>query len=205
MFARLLQAVAAAAVLAVPSAALADPPEASSPDTAAASHDEPRLHLDVAPALAMPTGPLANLTGPAIGGLLGGSYPLSDNWEFVGHAGYLGGSDATTQAATISITSSVSYAPTLAGARYYFSGPSLFRFYAMGEAGLVFVSSSASVSGDGLSSSSSGSATNAGGALSLGMLADILDVRVGLFSADASHMGTSTSALLAIGFRFASF
>jgi hypothetical protein len=157
--------------------------------------------VDAEPGVALPLGDLALATGPALGGFVGGSYALDDRWEVVGRAGYLWGASTKMQVAGVSIGSSLSYAPVLAGARYYLLDPGAVRLYLAAEAGAVLVVASENgTGGDG-----SGSSLYLGGAASVGMQVDLLDLRAGLLTADLGHAGTSTSALMTLGFRFAAF
>ncbi|HTR96873.1 MAG TPA: hypothetical protein VMH61_03140 [Candidatus Acidoferrales bacterium] len=59
--------------------------------------------------------------------------------------------------------------------------------------------------GGGSGGDSSDSSLHFGGAASVGMQVDLLDLRAGLLTADLGHAGTSTSALITLGFRFAAF
>lgn len=208
MIARIAAATAFAIAMLAGSTASAKADEApgapaTSPDKAAASDQAPRVHIDAEPAVAVPIGNLASVTGPALGGLVGGGYTLGDRWELVGHAGYLAGASTSAQVAGITVSSSVSYAPLLGGVRYYLLDPGAIRPYAMAEAGVILVSSAASAGGGGSSASSSDSSVYFGGAASLGLQLDVIDLRAGLFTADLGHAGTSTSGLLTLGFRFA--
>ncbi|HEX8796608.1 MAG TPA: hypothetical protein VF765_36910 [Polyangiaceae bacterium] len=183
-----------------PSLARADeaPPP---PDAAAVVEGPPRVHIDAEPGVALPLGDLAHVTGPAIGGLVGGGYTLGDRWELVGRTGYLWGTSTRLQVPGVSVGSSLSYAPVLAGVRYWVLDAGTIRPYAMAEAGAFLVIAGTTGSGG----DTSGSSLYAGGAASLGLLVDVLDLRVGLLTADLGHAGTSTSALATLGFRFAAF
>jgi len=168
------------------------------PDAAPGTHPS-RGHVDAEPGVALPLGDLATVTGPALGGFIGGSYALDERWEIVGRAGYMWGASTKMQVAGVSMGSSLSYAPVLAGARYYLLDPGAVRLYLAAEAGTVLVVSSESgPGGDG-----SGSSFYVGGAASVGLQVDLLDLRAGLLTADLGHAGTSTSALMTLGFRFA--
>ena len=200
MFARTIQgALAFTLILGTTSLAHADdsPPVA---DAAPAGRPS-RAHVDAEPAVALPVGDLAQVTGPALGGFVGGSYALDDRWEIVGRAGYLWGASTNLQVAGLSMGSSLSYAPVLAGARYYLLDPGAVRLYLAAEAGAVLVVASESGTGG----DSSGSSLYFGGAASVGMQVDLLDLRAGLLTADVGHAGTSTSALMTLGFRFGAF
>lgn len=208
MFARIATTAAFALALLIASrtarADEAPQPPAATPDKTGASEEQsPRVHIDAEPAIAIPFAPLATATGPGIGGLVGGGYTLSDRWELVGHAGYLAGASTSTQVAGVSVSSSLSYAPLLGGVRYYFVDPGVVRPYLMVEAGPVLVSSSVSAGSSDSSGSSSASSLQVGGAASLGLQLDIIDVRAALFNADVGHAGNSASTLLTLGFRFA--
>jgi len=208
MLARTTQFALVSAVLLgshLASAEEAAPDGPASADASPATEAAPPLRLDAAPAVALPMGDLASATGPALGGLVGGSYAVSDVWDVVGHLGYLAGATTSVQVSDVSLSSSLSYAPLLGGARYYFTDAGLLRPYAMGELGAVLVVSSASASAQGASGSGSASNGYLCSALSLGAQIDILDLRAGLFTADVTHADTATSALLTLGVRFASF
>jgi hypothetical protein len=206
MFTRTAFTAFALTLLVAPRVARAnEPTPATTPPDKATSQESPRANFDAEPAVALPMGDRANATGPALGGLIGGSYGLSDRWELVSHAGYLAGAATSTQVAGVSVSSSVSYAPLLGGVRYYLVDPGNIRPYAMAEAGVVLVSVSSSASATQGSASDSGSSVYLGGAASLGLLLDVVDVRAALMTADLGHAGSSTSALLSLGFRFAEF
>lgn len=183
--------------------AAATPEPSSNPDREPSEHPSP-WSIDVAPALAMPMGNLGSATGPAIGGVGGGSLALRDSWDLVGHVGYLQGTTTSTTVAGVSVSSSVSFTPVLAGLRYYLTDPGWPRLYAQGEAGIVVAGASVSVSEGSTAASGFSSSSHAGSALSLGMQLDMLDVRAGLFTADLSHADSSTSVLMSAGLRFAS-
>jgi|SRR5579883_629228 len=158
-----------------------------------------RVHLDAQPGVALPLGDLSLATGPALGGFVGGGYTLDDRWEVGGRVGYLWGASTKLQVAGASIGTSLSYAPVLAAAKYYLLDPGAVRLYLAAEAGAVLVVSSASGAGGDASASS----LDFGGAASVGMQIDLLDLRAGVMTADLGHTGTSTSALMTLGFRFA--
>jgi hypothetical protein len=202
MIARTIQvALALTLLVASTSPARADDSTPVAPGGAPVEHPS-RTRIDAEPGFALPLGDLARTTGPALGGLVGGSYVLDSRWDLVGHLGYLAGTSITAiQVAGVSVGSSLSYAPVLAGARYYLLDPGAVRLYLMAEAGaLVVVESETGTGGD-----SSASSVYLGGAASAGMQLDVLDLRAGVLTADLGHAGTSTSALMTLGFRFASF
>lgn len=180
------------------------PRAAEAPAAPATTEAKPRAHVDAAPVAALPLGDLASSTGPALGGMLGVSYDLDDRWDLVFHGGYLAGATTSYQLAGVSVSSSLSYAPVLGGVRYYLVDPGAIRPYASAEAGAMFVNASSSASSGAGSAAGSGVSTYLGGAVSLGLQLDVLDVRAGLMTADLGHAGTSTSGLLSLGFRFAS-
>jgi hypothetical protein len=134
--------------------------------------------------------------------MLGFTYELDDRWDILFHGGYLAGSTASYQVGDVSVTSSLSYVPLLGGVRYYLSSPGAIRFYGSAEAGAMMVSVSSSASSGAGSAWGSGSSTYFGGAASLGLQGDILDVRAGVLTADLGHAGTSTSGMLSLGLRF---
>jgi hypothetical protein len=208
MFARTAIAILALATLAAPRSARADealatPP--ASPDKTGSEAMPPRFHIDAEPSAALPIGSLAAATGPALGGFIGVGRTLDDRWELVGHAGYLAGTATSLQIAGGSVSSSLSYAPLLGGVRYYLTDPSAIRLYAMAEAGVVLVNGSSTAVGNDVAAADSGSSVYFGGAASIGLQLDVMDLRAGLLTADLGHAGSSTSGLLSLGFRFASF
>jgi len=69
------------------------------------------------PVVTVPLGAFAQVTGPGVGALIGGDYRLSDAWRLTARAGYVQGSETSIPVAGLSLKSSVSYAPVLAGAR----------------------------------------------------------------------------------------
>lgn len=198
MFTRTIPcALALTLTLGTTSLARADEP-APLPDGAPGEHAS-RLHLDAQPGVALPLGDLSRATGPAIGGFVGGGYTLDDRWEIGARAGYLWGASTKLQVADVSVGTSLSYMPVLAGARYYLLDPGALRLYVAAETGAIVAVASASGSGG----DRSGSSFNVGGAASLGVQIDVLDLKAGLLTADLGHAGTSTSTLMTLGFRFA--
>jgi len=208
MFVRATQVAIAIALVAASQPAFAEEPSeapaSAAPGDANAPAPKPSVVLDAAPAVALPYGDLVNATGPALGGMFGLSYSLDDRWDFVAQGGYLAGATASYQLAGVTASSSLSYAPMLAGVRYYFSGPAFVRLFALAESGVVVVNGSSSASSGVGSSMTSGVSPYIGGSASIGMQFDILELRAGLLTADIGHPGTSTSGLLSLGFRFAS-
>jgi len=176
------------------------PPEAPAPGESA----PPVLRLYGEPIVAVPMGALASVTGPGVGALLAANYRLSDTWQLTGRAGYVAGSTTGIQVSGITVQSSLSYAPVLAGAKLYLAGSDVVRLYAAGEGGLLFVTNTASVDAEGVSAAASGTSTHVCGALSAGLELDVLDVSVGLLAADVAHTDTTTAGLFSLGFRFAS-
>ncbi len=165
----------------------------------------PKAHFGAALTAAIPLGDLGSATGPALGALLEWTYDLDDRWSLAASGGYLAGGTTTTQVGDASVTSSLGYAPLLGGVRYYFSDPGFARVYALGQAGIVFVNTSTSASSSAGTAQASGTPNYFGSAAWLGVQLDFVHLRAGLLTADLGHAGSSSSALLSLGFTFASF
>ncbi len=198
----LVAAAIGAAILAGAATVHADAPVAAEAPASAPRRD---YHLDFAPVMAVPLGSMSDATGPGIGGLLGLSYSLSELWQLVGHTGYLEGAETGFQVSGVSVSSRVSYAPALVGAKYYVLGSDPIRLYAMGEAGVLVVNTSASASAGATNSSGSDTSVHVGSAVSMGLELGLLDLRAGLLTVDLAHADQSSAALASLGFRFAGF
>jgi hypothetical protein len=210
MFIRATQVAVAIAIVAACQPAFAEepsqaPPAPAAPAESTPSSTKPTMHLDAAPVAALPLGDLANVTGPALGAMLGVAYDLDDRWGLVFHGGYLAGATTSYQVADVTVNSSISYTPLLGGVRRYFTEPGAIRLYGAVEAGAIIVNVSSNASGSAASASASGESTYLGGTASMGLQLDILDLRAGVLTADLGHAGTSTSGLLSLGFQFASW
>ncbi len=204
MVARILSTSLAAAVLLGAAVAQADA-EHPTPESA---HTPPDFGLYVSPAFTEPLGEMGDGTGAGVGGLLGFSYRLLDDWQFVGRTGYIAGSDKDVALPVASMRASVSYAPLLGGLKaYVFGEPAApVHVYVRGELGPLLVINAVNVAADGLSASASHSSLHFGMAVSAGFETfDMVDVGVGLLVADADHVDQSTALLMTVGCRLPSF
>ncbi|HEV3192267.1 MAG TPA: hypothetical protein VGY54_17265 [Polyangiaceae bacterium] len=207
MITQLVSAALAAALLVGTTVARAEE-KAPSPEDVATTPDF-RLYLE--PAFSAPTGSMANVTGVGLGGLLGASYRVSDDWHVAVRAGYIASSDASrtfdSLVGSLTVTSSVSYAPLLAGAKVYVFDvePTVpIRLYLLGEAGPVLTIDSMTIAGS-QSATASSKSINLGAAFTSGLELGTVDVRAGFLAVDVGHLHASTSFLMSVGMRFASF
>lgn len=92
----------------------------------------------------IPTGDLADGTGPQLGPLFRAGYRVMPSLEVTGRIGYLGGFSKSQGGANgADVSTSVAVIPIWAGARYFFMEPKA-GLYGAAEIGLNFISASVS-------------------------------------------------------------
>lgn len=199
----------------IPRAALASDASAKAEDEAkdAAPQHDPETEdaeapspwsFDIAPAAAVPLGSLMTVTGPALGGVAGGGYALSEDTDFTAHVGYLSGSSMPIQVDGITLSSSLTFIPMLAGVRYRFGDYGFMRPFLQAEGGVVLANANVTASAASAAASSSASAANAGTQFSIGLEHSIVELHLGFLTADVGHPDTSSSLLMVAGLHFAS-
>lgn len=94
----------------------------------------------------IPTGDLADATGPQIGPVFRAGYRVMPNLEVTGRIGYLFGFSKSVGAGQFEADTSLSVIPIWAGARYFFMEPKA-GLYGAAELGLNFLTAHASVGG----------------------------------------------------------
>jgi hypothetical protein len=164
------------------------------------------MSLSIEPSTFVPIGSLSDSTGTQFGAMLGFEGRLSDSVTLVAHGGYLSGLSVTHTIDNISVNTSISAAPVIAGVRFYPGGQASHGLYLSGEAGGFVLASSLSMAASRLPAvDTSDTSVKLGSMLGVGGRDGIVDVRLGLATLDVSQPDKSTAFFVNVGLAFLRF